>query len=592
MAVENRGDRGRPVCDLVMKGGITSGVVYPTAVQVLADRYDFRSIGGASAGAIAAALTAASEYGKRRGAGGYGELDRVVADLRVPGFLRGLFQPSPATRPGFELVLGLTDRTRSTATKLAAIVARGLLAAWWLSAPVVVLAAALVWALAVGEEGGRAVLGWAGSLLLALVALVAAAAVGLVILAMRLRRGLEEGGFGVCGGRPQPRSGAPALSDWLHERIQACAGRAVDDPPVTFRDLAENVPDPIVLRLITTDLSHGRPVLLPVESRAYLFRRADLNAVIPEGVVEWMWGRAEVPEWIELATEREAEEFRYLPADDMPILLAARLSLSFPVLISAVRLWSYDALGGGLLETWMSDGGISSNFPIHFFDAFLPGHPTFGLDLAPGAAAAGIPEVWMPDRPGDQRPPRWRGVGDLVGFLRQIADVMQNWRDTMQAEMPGSRDRICQIRLAEGEGGLNVDMDREAVDSLIGKGRLAGRTIVEGFDARRWENHRFTRYLTSMQRLQVELQRMGDRFEAYEPSLAGGAKEVDEYRSCHDETWCREAARETADLLDVARRWGPGGVDFFQDRGCRSDPSTCRHCEPEPRPSLRIVPNV
>ena len=46
-------------------------------------------------------------------------------------------------------------------------------------------------------------------------------------------------------------------------------------------------------------------------------------------------------------------------------------------------------------------------------------------------------------------------------------------------------------------------------------------------------------------------------------------------------------------LLDVARRWGPElEVDFFQDRGCRADPASCRHCEPEPRPALRIVPNV
>ena len=36
-------------CDIVMKGGITSGVVYPGAVVKLARRYRFRSIGGASA---------------------------------------------------------------------------------------------------------------------------------------------------------------------------------------------------------------------------------------------------------------------------------------------------------------------------------------------------------------------------------------------------------------------------------------------------------------------------------------------------------------------------------------------------------------
>jgi predicted acylesterase/phospholipase RssA len=45
-------------CDLVMKGGITSGVVYPPAIFALAGQYRFKNIGGTSAGAIAAAITA------------------------------------------------------------------------------------------------------------------------------------------------------------------------------------------------------------------------------------------------------------------------------------------------------------------------------------------------------------------------------------------------------------------------------------------------------------------------------------------------------------------------------------------------------
>jgi hypothetical protein len=45
-----------PACDLVMKGGITSGVVYPSLVMRLAEKYRFASIGGTSAGAIAAAV--------------------------------------------------------------------------------------------------------------------------------------------------------------------------------------------------------------------------------------------------------------------------------------------------------------------------------------------------------------------------------------------------------------------------------------------------------------------------------------------------------------------------------------------------------
>lgn len=38
-------------CDLVMKGGITSGIVYPLAVVEISKAFRLRSIGGTSAGA-------------------------------------------------------------------------------------------------------------------------------------------------------------------------------------------------------------------------------------------------------------------------------------------------------------------------------------------------------------------------------------------------------------------------------------------------------------------------------------------------------------------------------------------------------------
>ena len=50
-----------------MKGGVTDGVVYPWAILELARQYRFQSIGGTSVGAVAAALTAASEYSRRYG---------------------------------------------------------------------------------------------------------------------------------------------------------------------------------------------------------------------------------------------------------------------------------------------------------------------------------------------------------------------------------------------------------------------------------------------------------------------------------------------------------------------------------------------
>jgi len=40
-----------PECDVVMKGGITSGIVYPHAVVRLASHYRLRSVGGGNCAA-------------------------------------------------------------------------------------------------------------------------------------------------------------------------------------------------------------------------------------------------------------------------------------------------------------------------------------------------------------------------------------------------------------------------------------------------------------------------------------------------------------------------------------------------------------
>jgi predicted acylesterase/phospholipase RssA len=129
------------------------------------------------------------------------------------------------------------------------------------------------------------------------------------------------------------------------------------------------------------------------------------------------------------------------------VILTARMSLSFPGLLSAVPLWTHD--GERLMRHWLSDGGIGSNFPVHFFDAWLPTLPSFGLNLVPEQAE------WVGTQAAGGPPPRRRTpVHTTVGFARQILDTMQNWRDTMQSELPGFRDRIRAIELGPGGGSM------------------------------------------------------------------------------------------------------------------------------------------
>src|SRR4051794_37043573 len=79
------------LCDVVMEGGITSGVVYPHAVCELARAYRLRNVGGTSAGAIAAAVAAAAEYG--RATGGYDQLASLPGWIGAGRHLAQLFQP-------------------------------------------------------------------------------------------------------------------------------------------------------------------------------------------------------------------------------------------------------------------------------------------------------------------------------------------------------------------------------------------------------------------------------------------------------------------------------------------------------------------
>ena len=93
-------------CDLVMKGGITSGVVYPSAITELSKTYLFKNIGGTSAGAVAAVITAAAEYGRRTGNKvAYDHLAALPNELGTDNLLLRLFQPSTAAVRAFRVVL-------------------------------------------------------------------------------------------------------------------------------------------------------------------------------------------------------------------------------------------------------------------------------------------------------------------------------------------------------------------------------------------------------------------------------------------------------------------------------------------------------
>ncbi|HJR72409.1 MAG TPA: patatin-like phospholipase family protein [Luteimonas sp.] len=621
---------GQPkYCDLVMKGGITSGIVYPNAVLALAEEYRFKNIGGTSAGAIAAAVSAAAAMGERmRVAGarrdpklGFEGLAEVSARLSTAGFIYRLFQPARGAKNAYRLLVLLAGHAPRWRKWLAALA--GVLAI----APGETLAA-----FAVFSGFGYLAAAWPGVAAAALPSLLCAWAVGGVFALARVARVVRKNSLGLCSGLRADGEAAPALTDWMHEVLQSLSGKSPESP-LTFTDLrqAPRYPDEpetehaINLHVITTGVSHREPRTLPFDGASFWFLREEFDRLFPAPVVDWMAAQDPAP------LQVQSKTYYRLPADGaLPVLVAARMSLSFPLLISAVPLheparWeaardrtdsdsaappeksmaeSTEGLTTGgersghqisaFRACWFSDGGISSNFPIHLFDEALPRWPTFAINLVyPKSDDAGRPRsadrdaVFLPteNNKGWQR--TYQSIADasaakeVSGFVFGIVATMQNWRDLLLARAPGQRDRIVHVSLDGDEGGMNLDMPQAVLSRISAKGTAAG----ERFREFSFENHYWVRWrnlASAWQRYTIQVAGSADparRVPAYGQAYAQAAAEGPPPPSYK---FSSEAKRKTAEglllrLQEQGEEWADLGPDLTEGA-------------PRPLPQMKITP--
>jgi hypothetical protein len=299
----------------------------------------------------------------------------------------------------------------------------------------------------------------------------------------------------------------------------------------------------------------------------------------------------------------EFAPLRPLPrAADLPVVVAARMSLSFPVLLSAVPLYMVDRSRKRTErrrapeQCWFSDGGIVSNFPVHFFDRTLPRWPTFAINLRgfhpdyprdPDESK----NVYLPDRNVDGIVGWRRSIDTLPGFLGAIRGAMQNWLDNLQIQQPGYRDRVAHISLADDEGGLNLNMPPAVLERLSKRGRWSGRRLRERFEPAAadgteltWDNHRWVRYRSAMAQIERMLTNLRAGYAYHEPGdrtyaeliRRGGDAPPESYR-WDTPAEAAFAAKATDDLIDLTAGW-EGQPERFD-----ADP-------PKPRPELRIFP--
>ncbi|MGF1647523.1 MAG: hypothetical protein ACFCVF_11485 [Kineosporiaceae bacterium] len=344
---------------------------------------------------------------------------------------------------------------------------------------------------------------------------------------------------GLPAGRP--------VSVWLENVLDDLAGQGPDDvlcfghlwlgddyvPPqrrdaaTTARvtELAEAAglrPDRRVvdLRLVTTEITQGLAYEMPnvrgdgwghgPEQLLYCpdewdgSRASGAGRIFTDRVLRAL-AAASAPVTARVHGEPGTVELRTLPAPwDLPVVVAVRLSMALPVAFQAVPMYrratataATDEFGRPLPtgevpsgpgttvhRLWFSDGGLTSNFPVHFFDSLLPRWPTLGINLGTLPPEGPAPDV---DLPADgaspvRAAPRSRPVGaGLRSFAAALFATSRNWRDTEVSLRPAFAGRIAEVRLGPGEGDLNIFMPAPTVAAVALRGIVAGARL-----RRRW----------------------------------------------------------------------------------------------------------
>lgn len=704
-------------CDVVLEGGVTSGIVYPLALSELARTFRLRSIGGTSSGAIVGAFAAAAEYHRqaqvaaggsaqgsaadpppdgRQFAPGFPGLEQFADSLRSGDRLLSVFLPDPETRPIFDVLMaGQREQAAGREARLEGRAARVRPAMHSLLAFLARLPKPLPVALGVAALAATAALAWPagvriaalahqgttaarvaadllalGVVVMLLLATAVGAAVGALLAAYRLvtrtwAPAVLRNGFGLTRGLRAPseaeveREGADgeepyALTTWMTRIINELAGRDALDTPLTFGDLWGANPDEhsergVGFELITTCLTLGRPLRLPEDldrTPKLYFDPGEWERYFPARVVRQMVCRANGRSRPRdpAAPERGPRYYPLPRPADIPIVVATRLSVAFPFLISATPLWTVDlntSAGADpdalpLERCWFTDGGVSANFPVHFFDQLIPRWPTFAIDLRPASDAYPLapPEdeeanVWMPLTNDAGRTELWtrltcdadpthRSVAtrSLFEFAAAAVSTAVHWRDTTLAIQSGFRDRIAHVKLdPEQEGGLNLAMPPLVIERLTRRGRAAGGllarrfTVTEDTLAREnrkraaraqargqtafrpttvsWDNHRWIRFRIAMAELQRVLCALDQAYHfdpPYEPlvmRLRG--------RPPMDFPWSRNQRvgrpdRATDALMRAVADWRRNHPTMEFDDGNGGLPT--------PRPELRLGPRV
>ncbi|MET0695708.1 MAG: hypothetical protein ABWY56_17380 [Propionibacteriaceae bacterium] len=377
------------------------------------------------------------------------------------------------------------------------------------------------------------------------------------------------------------------------------------------------------LELMTTDLTRQRPYRFPLPANQtpddQLWLCLDqLKSVdgdlFPESVLTAL---AAGPTRTVADRSGTKHTLHQLPEPwDLPVIFAVRLSMALPVLFRAVQMYRIvartpvqDDFGRDLSfnertlewpevrgladEVWFSDGGITSNFPVHFFDSSLPRWPTVSLNLGSHPEWAPHQDVSLP-QDWDVATIPVQPLSDTgLSLGAAVFDTAMSWRDNMQSAMPGYRNRIAQVRTRSDEGGANLFMAREAVASMALRGALAGARLRTRFsNPKQWDRFRWLRLRVALSNLERHRGTVQDRQRFYADALAAPT-----WLNHHQDEFCDQPFAQPIDWYrPPSESFWPDAPDFLSSFAQAYVPPVDPQCNvmtvniPRPEPVLRQVP--
>lgn len=229
-----------------------------------------------------------------------------------------------------------------------------------------------------------------------------------------------------------------AFPEWLAGRFAAKLGR----PDATFADVQRDDLPPGLsadererarfgLRVIASDVTSGEMLVLPGDIERYVHRDGRPRA-----------------------------------AEELTLLEAVRMSMSYPYLFEPVTLYRRWPRERRPRPCYVVDGGLLSNFPVWLFDSPAPVRHTWGFRLHRGSGPEQLPHRDLPR-------PFW----ELPLARAMLEAAMEAWDRRTLLHTPAVRT----VSIPTGDiGTTQFDLSREQVEDLYDAGhREAARFFAD-----------------------------------------------------------------------------------------------------------------